>query len=392
MEVEKMKAKPVLVAVVLCLLPGQWAQAELFNDGGVHDILSGTYGDVVVDSPPPVAPAFTTINWGGTAVTRTLKVFNYGRVTVDGGMSGALSAYDNSRVTLNSGDRYDGRAWHVYDNSQLTMNGGGFMDVCGAYDNTELTMNGGNLEYLLVGGHSRMTWNDGGISDAYFLDNTQVTINGGGFNAFIMSGNGRVTMNGGMGGALGGFNIGETSRATINNGFFGTLYTGGDSRATLNGGDGWVEADGNSRVTVNDGEISGLTTRGSSQITVNGGAVQADLFAWDNGSLRISGADFPDGLMASATDNGLITFVGSNFSVYRNEDRTDLVFSGYGDLTSSFDGCWLWGTLAGGDSFGNLYLGIEGEGQISLVPVPGAVLLGLLGLSVAGWRLRRRTT
>ncbi len=58
--------------------------------------------------------------------------------------------------------------------------------------------------------------------------------------------------------------------------------------------------------------------------------------------------------------------------------------SGWGTRTSP-DGPWSAG-LAGTEGYGS---GYEGVLDIQAVPVPGAVLLGILGLSVAGVRLRR---
>jgi len=88
----------------------------------------------------------------------------------------------------------------------------------------------------------------------------------------------------------------------------------------------------------------------------------------------------------------LVTIVGSDFAVYRDYEATDLVFSGFGDLTSAFDGCFLFGSLSGGAPNNWIELNIQDNGQVSLVPVPGATLLGAIGLGFAGMRLRRKQT
>ncbi len=71
------------------------------------------------------------------------------------------------------------------------------------------------------------------------------------------------------------------------------------------------------------------------------------------------------------------------------------MFSGHGNLPGSFFDSGgeflLWGTLANGDSL-HVELFIGDGSQVSLVPVPGAAVLGVLGLSVAGGWLRRTTT
>jgi hypothetical protein len=195
MEVEKMKAKPVLVAVVLCLLPGQWTEAELYNDGAVHNLVDGVYESIVVEDPPLPALGFTSVNWSGATVF-DLEAYDNSRVTVNGG-NGSLVAHDDSHVTINDGS---GLSLLAQDNSHVTVNGGYFnffetqrachvmindcyMDLPGAIIEGNVTMNGGAFYSAWVAGN--VTINGGGFSENLYGD---ATITGGGFGRLEDSG------------------------------------------------------------------------------------------------------------------------------------------------------------------------------------------------------------
>jgi hypothetical protein len=313
-----MKAKFIIVGMgLLCLLHGQRAQAELFNDGGVHDIISGTYGRIIVDNPAPLAPAYTTVNFGGTAFAGTLEAFSRSRVTVNGGgpPEMCISAHDNSRVTVNS--RSLNSTLGAYDNSRVTVNDGSFNGGGVAYNNSQVTVNGGRFEWFDGRDDSQATWNGGSSTQSFFGGNSQVTMNGGFVQMdFVAYDDSRVTINGGL----------------IQDHF----AAGGDSRATITGGQFWGYFD--------------------------------------------------------VYDNSRVTLYGSDFAIYRDTAwGLELVFSGYGDLAGPFgfsDTCWLFGTLANGDHLG-APLSISDGAVVSFVPLPGAALLGMIGLAYAGCRLRR---
>ncbi len=224
------------------------------------------------------------------------------------------------------------------------------------------------------------------------FNNSRVNMNGGHIEAVLAYDSSRVTMNGTHDeDALLAY---DDSQVIINDGYARYFFAYDNSRVTINGGDvagsGFQSiADDNSRVTINGGHVDRLDAYGSSRVTMNGGWVASGLSASGDSRMTIRGGSFDS---ISTGGQAVTTIGGSDFTVYRDYDRTDLVFSGYGDLGSSLQGCWLWGTLANGDQLSGVGLGIGDGSPISLVPVPlpGAVLLGALGLSCAGWRLRRR--
>ncbi|MCU0915330.1 MAG: hypothetical protein MUC88_12305, partial [Planctomycetes bacterium] len=177
-----------------------------------------------------------------------------------------------------------------------------------------------------------------------------------------------------------------------------------NSRVTINGGGTELRARHNSQVTINGGQICPLITSDNSRVIMNGGDIGGDSFIRSSSPLIVNGGStgclfggqvIVNGGQIRGVSGTLCTFVGSDFAVYSDEDGTDLVFSGYGNFAPSSGTYWLWGTLATGDLLAGTALYFDvcawgGGSDVSFVPLPGAVLLGVLGLSVAGWRLRRR--
>ncbi len=319
-----MRTKCLIVIMgLLCLLPSQWAKADLYNDGGVHEIdVYGTIDQIDVDNPPPTSPAFTTVNIGlmGMAPSlNSLNTFNSSRVTMLYGEIADLDAYDSSQVTLNDVDVFHGA---TYGHSRVTANGPESLRWA-AYDSSELTLNEAASEWDLM--------------EVIAYDNSQVTING---NASWVEAR-------------------DNSRVTLN-GYAGTFWANRNTR-------------------VNGGAYSFWA---SGPLTIDGG------WFWEfNGApyVRVTGGHF------GSIQNGGMTMVGSDFAVYSWDDLINPVFSGYGDWTRgpAYD-YFLWGTLANGDRLEGVWLNLSPGDHVSFVPVPGAALLGVLGVSVAGWRLRRK--
>jgi len=154
---------------------------------------------------------------------------------------------------------------------------------------------------------------------------------------------------------------------------------------------------GNSQVNVSDGYITlDLYAYDNSQVTFSGGTITAGLYGFQNSYIAFSGGlindlrvydnsqiDFTGGMIAVdmragwyefGPHTGVITIYGSDFNYP------------LGDITASFGR--LTGILANGDLIDNDFY-IYDNAAIVLVPAPGAILLGTIGLSFSGWFLRK---
>lgn len=183
----------------------------------------------------------------------------------------------------------------------------------------------------------------------------------------------------------------DRSQIDISGGSIGTLLQAfGSSQVDISGGSigNDLEAGGSSHVGISGGSIgSYLYAWDSSQVDISGGSIERSLWALGSSQVDISGGFIGDELILDGS--AILTIHGSNFAV-------DGAPFGYGELTNILGGNSGWepsrlltGTLTSGELISNdFYIGTDGK--IVLIPAPGALVLGSIGLAFVGWLRRRR--
>jgi len=245
------------------------------------------------------------------------------------------------------------------------------------------------------GTHDITTYHDNGVVDVSAPASGYTTVNllsGGSVTSLSGYNRSHINIDGGNAGSL---NAYDTSQVALNTGVITyQLGTWDTSAVTMNGGQAhYLYAYESSQATMNGGYVHTLGIRDHSQVTINGGTIGYEVAAFDYGLATITGGHFSQMSVYGFSE---ATLVGSGFGVYRDQALTDQVFSGFGDFDSHsvYDSgvYYLSGTLASGDPlFARLIIDNVGELSLVAVPLPGAALLAILGLSAAGMHLRRRS-
>ncbi len=263
-----------------------------------------------------------------TAMRTTVNLLDGGSITYH------LLTYEDSRVNILGGSI--GAGLYAYDSSQVDISGGSIGDIMIAYGSSQVDMSGGSIEgWLDAAGTSQVSLSGGSIRDI--------------LSAF------------------------ESSQISFSGGSIGM----------------WLGAYDSGQVSFSGGSIGGpLIAYDSSQVDISGGSIGSYLRAVGSSLVDISGGSIGDYLLVD--QSGILTIIGSDFAV-------DGVPFGYGELTSILGGFpwdepsrYLTGTLASGELIGNDFY-ISHDGKIVLIPAPGAVVLGSIGLGFLGWLRRRRT-
>lgn len=216
---------------------------------------------------------------------------------------------------------------------------------------------------------------DGAITSTFGIDTVRcfkdgiINIRGGSVHFLDALDNSQVNISGGaIGQALAAF---DTSQINVSGGAIDDIY-----------------ADDTCQINIFGGLISDLHPQGSSQVAIFGGSVNS-FGATGSSQIAIFGGAF--GKLGLQTD-AILTMYGSGFAV----DGTPV---DYIELTSLLGDSYgyepyrqLTGTLLSGEPL-NSDFRIGHNAKIVLVapvPLPGAVLLGMLGLGVAGMKLRKQ--
>jgi len=186
----------------------------------------------------------------------------------------------------------------------------------------------------------------------------------------------------------------------------GSVYVENDTELTLRAGGSvgsdlyldWLGLPWSTSTLILDGGFIGgtLRTESHSQVIMKSGSV-AHVWTDEDSRMDVYGGQVNSGSFYVETAS-LVTVYGRNFQ--GNVYDTLFGLDGPYDLYERWSPGWpfiagdyarIQGILASGESFNWIFGFQEGRVNLQVVPLPGAVLLGAIGLIAGGWRLRRRT-
>ena len=357
--------RSVVILMAVLSLGVSTAKADSFmvyEDGGTHTVPplppidpADWYILYVVQDSPTSLPTTLNLEEGAAPddVEAMVTVYDNSIANINGGAYiRDLSSYGDSNVNVNPGES-------IFGSSTGSDNPGGMVEDLWSYDssNVKVGWDGGLFDPA-----SEPSNFDGGTVDSFYArDSSTVDIYRGG-HLYFLSAADTSTVNTHVGGTV------EWLEACSNSNI--NIHAGG----TVND----LFAYGSSTVNVYGGAIGAIEAQGSSPVNLNlyGGTVD-QLCAISNTDINFYGGSIGS---IEAYGGSVITFYGTDF----NYD--------YGAIPPQNLSGGLTGILANGDV---LDIGFTLDSSVSInlieqavVPVPGAVLLGILGLSVAGVKLR----
>jgi len=206
-------------------------------------------------------------------------------------------------------------------------------------------------------GHAALMLNDGGVHTIDFAVSEEVEV-------YDSPTGDPTTVNLVTGGSIDHrLRVFDNSRANVSDGYLKwDLYAYDNSEVTFSGGtiDAGLYGFQNSHITFSGGLIHDLRSYDNSQIDFTGGLIVTDI--------RAGWYDF-------GPHTGVINIYGSDFNYP------------IGEIKDSFGR--ISGILSNGDLIDNDFY-IYDNAAILLVPTPGAVILGSIGLSFSSWILRQK--
>lgn len=155
------------------------------------------------------------------------------------------------------------------------------------------------------------------------------------------------------------------------------------SGGILNGGLNTIDY---SQIYLSGGWVGqNIWTSNDSHVYISGGTINGPIYTFHNSIVDISGGNFGD--LFYLDNSSTIIINGSNFAV------DGVPFSG--EILSITGDPWeeslrnLTGILASGELLDTDFWIISSDAKIILTPVPGTIILGLIGLGIGGWKLRK---